>query len=495
LTSPGLRSIARNTGQMAGARVIGPSAQAGYVVVIAAYLGPELFGLLSYSRSWYLALLPLALLGLGPILSRQIGAERGRAAEVVARALSLRLGTTLLAALACAIVGYALEEDPAVRTLIAVFSLALAARALAVLAEQVFVAFESAGYMLRQEALFRPLEAGVGSAVVVLGGGVLGVALVHAVIWSLQACRGLYLVRTRLVPLRLDWSWGPLATMFRQGSMIGVAGFCTIWFLHGPLILYRHAGASEFALGQLGLAIQLLGLAAALPISISAAAMPVLSRTVARGDRKDSLFIGGICRLVIVLGTAVAISALVSGPWFAKTIFRADFAVAGHLFGPVLFLLIPLTIGHSAQTLLFARNRLGTTVLCAGAGALILIVSVFPLAAWLDALGAVLAAGLGMAAWAAASLAAVARIQDLDISRIVFRPLGAAACAVVAYAVLVPLDPWLAWLGAMVALLGAGALLGVVSRSERSAMAAALRHGRNRPARDPVELPSANNPS
>jgi len=495
LTSSGLRSIARNTGQMTGARIVAPLMQAVYVIVIAAYLGPELFGLLSYSRSWYLALLPLAVLGLGPILSREIGAERGRAAEVAGRATSLCLVQTLLAALACAIVGYFVETDPAVRTLIAVYSLALVVRALGILAEQVFVAFESAGYVLRQEALFRPLEAGIGSAVVVLGGGMLGVAVVHVVIWSLQACRGLFLVRTRLVSLRLDWSWGPLAAMFRQGSMIGIAGFCTVWLLNGPLILYRHVGASEFALGQLGLAIQLLGLAAALPFSIGAAAMPVLSRAIARGDRKDSLFIGGICRLVIVLGTAVAISAMDSGPWFAKTIFGADFAAAGHLFGPALFLLVPLTIGHSAQTLLFARNRLRTTVLCAGAGALVLIVGVFQLATWLDALGAVLAAGLGMGVWAVASLTAVARIQDLDISRVIVRPLGAAVCAVVAYWVLTPLDPWLAWLGSMVALLGAGALLGIVSLNERSAMAEALRHGRNHPARDPVELPSADNSS
>jgi hypothetical protein len=100
-----------------------------------------------------------------------------------------------------------------------------------------------------------------------------------------------------------------------------------------------------------------------------------------------------------------------------------------------------------------------------------------------------------MGVWAVASLAAVARIQDLDISRVIVRPLGAAACAVVPYWVLTPMDPWLAWLGSMVALLGAGALLGIVSPNERSAMAEALRHGRNRPARDPVKLPSADNPS
>lgn len=491
MTSSGLRSIARNTGQMTSARIIGPLVQAGYVFVIASYLGPELFGLLSYSRSWYLALLPLAVFGLGPILSREIGADRGRAPEIIARTLALRILTTLFAALVCVAIAYQVETDPTVLTLIGIFSLALAARSLSILAEQVFVAFESAGYMVRQEVLFRPFEAGIGSTIVLLGGGVLGVALVHAAIWCLQACRGLYLVRARFVPLRLDWSWGPLATLLRHGFMIGLAGFCTLWLLNGQLVLYRHAGASEYALGQFALAIQLLSLAVALPMSVGTAAMPVLSRSIARGDRKDSLFVDTMCRVVLFLGTVVAISGSASGPWFAETIFGSEFTAAGELLGPVLWLLVPFTIGQAAQTVLFAKNQLRTTALCAGAGALVLTASMIPLASSFDAIGAVLAAGLGMITWASASLAAIARLQGLVLSRTVVRPFGAVACAVAAYWLLMTFDSWLAWLGSMVTLFGASIILGVLSPMERSAVLDALRQRRSCAAEKPTDLPPA----
>lgn len=368
----GIRSIARNAGQMISARIIGLILQSVYVVFLTTYLGPELFGLLSFGRSWYLALFPITFLGLGAILSREIGRDRSQATHIVAQAFTLRLLATLAAAVICASSGWILETDSVVRIMIGIYSAALAARALVMFADQVFVAFESSGYMLKQELIFRPLEVGLGSVVVVLGGGIVGVALVHTTTWVLQAVRGLYILRSHLVPVHLEWSWPPLARMLREGIPIGLASICSVWLMQGPLVLYRQVAVSEAALGQMALAIQILGLVLLLPLSIAGVAMPVLSRAVARADRKELLFLDGMCRLAVVLGTIAAITGTVAGPWFVKAVFGAGFAPAGHFIGPVLWLVIPLSIGHAAQTILFAKSRNTLALVTAAAGALVL---------------------------------------------------------------------------------------------------------------------------
>jgi O-antigen/teichoic acid export membrane protein len=463
-----VRSVARNAGLMTGARVIGPVLQAGYVVLLAAYLGPELFGLLSYSRSWYLALLPLTLLGLGPILAREIGRHRGQAADIAGRAFTLRVLATALTALVCASLGWVLETNPTVQTLISIYSFALAARAICIFAEQVFVAFESSGHILRQEALFRPIEVGLGCTVVVLGGGVLGVALVHITIWGLQAVRGLYLVQTRLVTVHFEWSWSPLGRMLREGIPIGLASICSVWLMQGPLVLYRQVAVSEAALGQMALTIQILGLVLLVPLSVAGVALPVISRAVARGDGKDTIFVGGMCRLALIFGAAAALTGTALGAWIVELLFGHGFEGASQLFGPVLWLLIPLSVGHAAQTVLFARGLYVPAVICATTGAAILTGAIFVLVPAVGPLGVVLAVGIGSGIWAMGSVALVARGGALDLSRTFARPAGTVALALGAYLLFEPLGPWLGLAAGLAALAGGIILLGVLRPSERA---------------------------
>ena len=485
----GVRSIARNAGQMIGARVIGPVLQAGYVALLAAYLGPELFGLLSYSRSWYLALLPLTLLGLGAILSREIGRDRAQAADIVARAFTLRVLATVLTALVCASLGWILETNLIVRALISIFSFALAARAICIFAEQVFVAFESSGYILRQEALFRPIEVCLGSIVIVLGGDVLGVALVHVTIWGLQAVRGLYLVQTRLVPVHFEWAWLPLGRMLREGIPIGLASIFSIWLMQGPLVLYRQVAVSEAALGLMALAIQILGLVSLLPLSIAGVAMPVLSRAVARADRKELVFLDGMCRLAVVLGTIAAITGTVGGPWFVKAVFGAGFAPAGHFIGPVLWLVIPLSIGHAMQLVLFARSLHTPAILAAATGALVLSGSLGPLVSQMGPLGLIIATAAGQTVWVLALLFAIGQADRIGISRALLRSTVATLCATAAYWILIPVGPWSSWIGSVTVLVGACFAFGVISTEERHTLIAMLRRGNSKGGRDASGMP------
>ena len=87
----GIRSIARNAAYLGAAQGTTYLVRGFYVVVLARYLGPEVYGIFAYGQAWYLAFLFLTFLGLGEILIRQVGRDRERAASLVAQTLALRI--------------------------------------------------------------------------------------------------------------------------------------------------------------------------------------------------------------------------------------------------------------------------------------------------------------------------------------------------------------------------------------------------------------------
>ena len=478
LKSSGIRSISSNAGHLARARVFTQIVRGIYVLVLARRLGPEAYGLFAYGQSWYLAFLPLAILGLGAILSREVGRKREKGAEVVGQTLALQLFLALAGALICGLAGWFAETAIATRLLLVVFSLALAGRSFAVWAEQVFVAFEESRYAFRQEALFRPLEAVVGLSVLAAGGGVIAVTAVHALVWWLQAARGLLIVHHRLVPVKAKWEWRNLLRIGCQGSLVCLSALFSSWLLQGPLILYRHVAGTENSLGQVALAIQVLVLTCTIPLSISNVSLPVLSRAVARQDGKDVQFMEGMLRISIFLGAAAGLLGMGIGPFLTRTLLGGSYGGTGQLLGPALWLLAPLTAGAAAGQVLIARGRLVPLSLSALTGALVLTLSLPPLAAATGPLGAVLAAGAGMSVRALSLVLLLNRARMLDLGLAVLRPGLAALLALGTYLGLGTLNSGMSTPVSLVVLVSAGLLLGALRQDEREAIRTFLPKGK-----------------
>ncbi len=474
----GIRSLAASAGHLTGARLLTHVVRAVYVVALAHYLGPEMYGLFAYGQSWYMAFLPLTALGLAAVLSREVGVNREQAAEVVARTLRLRTLSALGGAIACGLVGWISDAEPAAQQLLVIFSLALAGRGLATWAEQVFIAYEASRYTLQQEAVFRPLEVAVGLAVLAAGGGVTAIAAVHALIWWLQAARGLALVHRRLVSLRPDGAWRGLTRLAVQGLPICLATLFSSWLLLGPLVMFRHVAGTEGSLGQLALALQAVVLVGTVPWSIGSAALPVLSRSAAREDGKVLRFADGMLRLGLLLGAAAGLAGMALGPWLVETVFGGRYGPAGQLLGPALWLLVPLTAGSATAQVLMARGRFVSPALCALAGALVLTLLLPTLVSASGPQGAVLAAGAGMCVWASSLVAMLARFGGLDLGRGVLRPGVVVLVALGVYMGLEPVGIWLALTASWLVLLGGTLAIGVLAPEERSALMALLRRTR-----------------
>ncbi len=471
----GIRSILINATQLSLARLISQVVRIVYVIALARYLGPEVYGLFAYGQSWYMAFLPLTLFGLGAILSREVGRDRDLGARTVRQVALFRILTSGLVAIVSVGIGWSIDVDPIARQLILVFSFALVGRTIAVTAEEIFSAYERSGYVLQQEAIFRPLEVVAGLAVLAAGGGAVLVAAVHAVVWWLQAARGWHLAHHNLVRLFAEWTRPVLRTLLAQAGKVGVTGILWTWLVQGPLVMFRFVSDSEASLGQLALAMQAFLLLCAVPWAINRAALPVLSRAAGRSDNKDALFADVMTRAGLLIGTAAGLAGMTLGPWLIQAIFGAGYLPTGELLGPAFWLLIPLTVATSATHVLIARGSFLRVGLSTFAGALVLTGSLFPLAREMGPEGALLATGMGLGTSAICLCWLMRHFEGIDFARMVYRP-GLVVLAAILFYIAADLsgaEGWPALLAGVIALL-VGTLKFVLSPEERAEIRATL---------------------
>ena len=471
----GLRSIASNSIKLAGARLLNPLVRLIYVLILARFLGPEIYGLLAYGQSWYNAFLPLTTLGVAAVLSREVGRNRERGTEVVARALALRIVVSVFVAGICAVTAWFVESDSSTRSLLLIFSLALIGRALSVTAENIFVAYERSQFAFYQEAIFRPLEVGAGLIILLLGGGMFEIAAMHTIVWWLQAARAHFLVRSRIVSVAPDWNLRSMGNLILEGLPIGLGVIMAAWIFQGPLVLYRQTGAADADLGTFALAYQGLVLALVIPISIGAVALPVLSRAVERADGKDTLFVSVMARLAFLSGATAGLAGMVVGPDLIPFVFGRKFEMTGQLLGPMLWLLIPATIATIGGQVVAARKKYFQYFITAAAGAAALTVCLpFAVSAF-AVYGILVAGGIGLTVWSISLLFAVSSAKTFRWSVVLFRPALVALAALALYLGLKPESPWLA-LTAALGLLACGGWFVVLTKEERVSLMAFVSH-------------------
>jgi len=440
----GNRSIARNAGYLVGAKVVSRTLRVIYMVVLARLFGPDLFGLFTYAQFWQVIFMSLAIFGTGRMLSRQIGADRSHAERHVAANISLRLLTSCVAMLGCALVALDPSLTAQGRDLMLLFAAAVLARSLAAWAQQVFIAFEVSHLSLRQELLFRSLEVVVGLGVLALGGGLVAVAVVHMASWVLQAIAGWRLVNRRIVPVRFEWRIPELVRLARNGIAIMLVGLSLSVLIQGGLVMYRLLLDEPADLGQLAVLLQVLGLLAMVPKSVAAAALPVLSRWVAEGAGDERRSMTLMLRAAIIGAAGLATLASVLGPLLIPWLVGEQYRVAGELIPLALWLLLPLSLCTLMNQLMTAHGELWRAAMVAISGAVfmgIVIALTLP-ELGLDAVFLGVAAGATL--WAIIEAGFAVRSGWLDGFDAFGRAGLAVAVAAAAFWSLAGVSPWLA---------------------------------------------------
>ena len=466
----GIHSIAVNTLNLAGARFLTLVIRAVYIFIVAEHLGPALYGLYVYGTNWYLAFAPLAILGLQPVLGRMIGREREQVGAIASAGLAIRLVTTLVATTACIIVAWLVETDSTVRWVLAIFGIALFGRGFAIFANSTFVAIESAKYALRLDGTFRGLELLMGTLILLAGGGLLHLVALHAVIFWGQAVVGFLVMRRVIGGVGFNCSLSRVKQMVTAAIPLAVGALLINWQLQGPIILFRAVEGTAELLGQVGLAFQAFGVMAGIPGALAAAALPVLSRSIARGDGKEQIFADVSIRVMLVGGTCVAYLAIGIGMPLLKLILGTTYHDAVPYIGWTFWLAIPWAVAHIGSQIAVAQNRLKAYTVVVAVGAAVGTTAIPLLTIHMGVPGVFLGAGSGLVVWAVVTLLDLARRDGLSLERCLVRPVAASGFSFLAFLGLSAVDERMAFVAGLAVLAVVAWIFDVFSREERLAV-------------------------
>jgi O-antigen/teichoic acid export membrane protein len=451
------RSLADNAAALAAARVLPRLVQIGYIVLLARRLGPELYGLFVYAQSWYLTLLPLTSFGLYVLLARTAGTNRAAMPAAVAHTLAVRLGVATLAALLIALAAQFGESDPQARILLLIFSAALLGRAIVMWTEHVFVAFESSHYALHCELAFRLIESGIGILLLVWGAKVVPCAILHAVVCWSQAAAGLVIVHRRLVRVVVRFSWRKASELLALGWPLSLNVFSSNFLLQGPMVLYRSLAPNQADIGQLAVPLQGLAILGLVPAATATSILPALARLRNAAAGGDQRLVQTMIALAYGFGAVAGLIGLALGPWLVERALGAQYATAGSLLGPALWLVVPYACGSVLTSLALMRGQTRIAVTSSLAAALVLAMTGPALTGWWQQSGMLAATALALSCWVAMFLANGVG----DLTACVIRPLGWISLALAAYLVFSFQSPLLALVIGLVTLVGSARQFGI----------------------------------
>ena len=478
----GYRPIGTNTGFLFAAQAVGSILRALYAVVLARWLGPELFGLMNYGLGWYAAFLAVANLQLESYMSRQVALYPARTSEVLSQAATLRIFSTGFVFVVAVTAAFTHGADSALVPVLLVYSFALAGRSAAMWCSSAFISREDAWQVFKMEVVFRVVEVLAGIAALLLGSGLFGVALIHALSWWGQSIYGLWLVRGHHPAICLRVRLVEQVALFRAVLPVAIASIGATWLMQGPFVLFRDKASVAAELGVLALVLQIFVLLAGVPVALGRAALPALSRTVARTDSKDALFLGLVLRAAIP-GTAVLIiGAAAAGPWVIPLIFGDAYHSAGQHLALGMMLVLPFGVATIANQILIAHGRTWPAMICAlcGAAAMTILVHIFvpPGGAVTDYLLCIFA---GMSVWLIVALAQVSRAVAVDWNQCLLKPALAGGLGVgLYYALDSAVNAWIGFVVAIPMLIAAQWVFNIVDQRERIALWRFILAGRGR---------------
>jgi glycosyltransferase involved in cell wall biosynthesis/O-antigen/teichoic acid export membrane protein len=466
MSFPGILPLARNAAYLAGTQFVGLMSRVVWVIAAAKLLGPDLYAVLAYSQAWQLAFLPLALFGVGPAMAYLIAPDRGRAADIAAQSLAIRLLAAIVAAFGCFALSRVVSPDPRAEALIAVLVVALIGRALTMWAQSLFAAFEVNQHTMRQETLFAVLDMALALAILFGGGSLLLLVSAKAGVMLLQAGWSLSVVHRYVTPVALSWQWRewrPLLALAFPALLITLA---SDWRFNGSLVLFRNLAGDGVLFSQFALAMQALTIIGVLPLAVSSAAYPALRRAVTRGDGRDVFYASLVQRLAPLAGVAAGLGGLALGEPVFGLVFGEAYSVAGQLVGLTLWCVAPLVAGYGYPQVLIARGQFRAMVMLSVAGALFMTAGMALLVPGGGVAGAIVATFIGFAVPALGALV-LARQQGLvDPARDIWRPLAVAGAALVGYLALAGISRGIALVAGLVILAAGTVALRIVRIEE-----------------------------
>lgn len=356
------QSIFKNASYLIGAQLVARFIRVIYMIILARYLGAELYGIFQYTQNWYVSFTPLTLMGMGVLLSREVGKNKENGASIVGTTFLVRLLLAFVIGFLTMVVGYWLEPEAEIRTLIIVFSLLIVGRAMANWVREVFTAYECAQFHLIQITLSNSFLVCFGLTVMFMGGGLIALASVFIITLALEVLASFLFINKAIVRIKPNITAEKLKYLIKQGLPIGVFQSLNRWMFFGPVIICRYILDLNADLGQIAVTMLLLFFIALMVDALLNAALPVLSRVFEEQTKRESRFINRMLCYGTPLCVFIALCGMTFGEQAIVFLYGAEYHKAGLLLGPALWLLLPYTWLHALSQLLIIREHV--VILC-----------------------------------------------------------------------------------------------------------------------------------
>jgi O-antigen/teichoic acid export membrane protein len=314
-----------------------------YLLAIARVLGPENTGVYLYGIALYLSVIGVSQFGQYIFLSLRVGKHGGVPMLVLHHSLTLILMATLTVAGSLALFVWVSEPEVAIRLAMWCFVGALVARVVAGWVRSAYVAFERPAWVPKFEVIFRGLEALVGIAVLLSGGGLLAISFLHFLFWVIEAVFSLRkLARDYPGALGLGWRWQYLKKASAVSVIFLVSVTAMTLFSQIGIILLRKLQPDGAFVGHLGIAMQFMTTLMIAPMAVTRAFLPRLGRSFSRGGGGRDLITA--VKLVGTLALTGAIVGAAYGPWFIVLALGPEYAEAADLFRWLCWVVTPYVV-------------------------------------------------------------------------------------------------------------------------------------------------------
>jgi O-antigen/teichoic acid export membrane protein len=351
-----------------------------------------------------------------------------------------------------------------------IFTIALVGRAASLWADEMFQGYEVNHFSYRQAKIFRTSEVLLGMIIALLTKDVIWVAASHTLIWAAQGARGLFLVNRYLQPLVLRWQWPEIRVLLIASIPLLFGSIFEALMRQGGILLYRGAGAADELVGNFAITLQALMILSSLFAALSKAALPAVSRSVARRDTKHRIYVSVMIRSAFVFGTLAAVWALAIGADIVNIVLGARFQIAGEWLWLMLWLLVPYIIEQAANNTLVAHGNYGRATWLSFIGVVSVAGGVLLLLGPYGFPGVIAGMLIGFSVYATVALLVIVRMRLIEHAEDIPKLAVIVTLTVLVYLALAGYRPWLAAIvGTMVLFLGL-ILLGVVRETERKAI-------------------------
>ena len=356
MTAHSVRRVAANTGSIVSAQILTKVVSTLFLLFVARHLGRYGFGEYAFAFGVVSILLVLCDFGLGTLSVRELARDRERADAIFSANLGGRL---LLAAAAIALLQLAipwLRLTAPARDMLQILQLLLVVQAFTGSYGVVFNAYERMHYPQLLNVMQTVTVAAAGTAVLLAGGGLTGIAWAAAAAGGGNIALAAWLMRHRVRRLRWRFDRDLTARLLRRALPFGLTGLLAlIYFRTGLFFLQVLDGPG--AVGAFAAAFKILEACFVVPAALNAALFPHLSRSAQGGVEAVGRAVERAFRYYLVLGLPLTAAIGLFAEPIVTLLFSDRFAGSVEALRLLALGIVPLFLNSVLGIAAFSLNR------------------------------------------------------------------------------------------------------------------------------------------